>query len=433
MLPATPQIMLPPEVWLQVFSEFAHVPGAFSLTNHSAIEAFSEDSEGIVVHKLHCESMSTKLALSQVCWLWRKLVLPSVFEYVLIRSSAHAKVVAKALREFKNMQMSSEFYGLWINRIEVYSSDHYWDDEAQMEIVSILNNSPNITVFSDLFCPVTSNFMCPQIINKLQDLCEEGKLRRIEWYTGPPDLATCLLRGMPSLQVFVLGRSNIMPFCASMTLLPCLRIFVAGPHASPSDLLDLHAPNLQSLIMHTKAFHTARGFRPVTISFSTLHRLRLRYKDYDNAHDYLCELRTLDILNFDFGRALDFKKLSRFKHTNLKRINIIKFPLFHRSLAWHIRYGDWSVLCDFMNSLFDPRYLPSLTTIGFLIPKSYFSHGPFMTNLKKKPDGYEEFWRPWMKECKARGVKLEASLGSEDHCLGLWQPFQVNLLPRASK
>ena len=216
-------------------------------------------------------------------------------------------------------------------------------------------------------------------------------------------------------------------------MLPNLRTFVTGPLASPSDLVDLDVPNLRSLIMHTRAFHASRGFRPLTTSFTALRQLRLRYRDYDDFYDHLDRFQFLEILTFDFGKGFDFKMLRTFKHKTLKRINFVKFPLFQRSLGWHVRYGDWSVLHGFMHIFLNTQHLPSLTVIGFLIPRSYFSHGPFLTDVKKIPDGYEEFWKPWIKNCKARNVKLKASLGSEDHFHGIWQPFRVNLLPRAHR
>ena len=90
------------------------MPGAFSLSDDGAVEAFCEDTEGIVVQKLHCESMSAKLAISKVCQQWRHLILPWLFEYVLIRSNSHAKTVGRYLRRLRSTQQSSEFYGRWI-------------------------------------------------------------------------------------------------------------------------------------------------------------------------------------------------------------------------------------------------------------------------------------------------------------------------------
>lgn len=422
-------LALPPEIWLKVFSEVSYIPGVLCLTDDSAIEAFSEDSEGIILHKLYCESMGAKLAISKVCRCWHTLVLPFLFEYVIIKSGWHAEAVAHALHEFKEHQTESEYYGRWIKRVEIFTADQYWSDENDLDFISILEMAPNVAIFSDLFCPVPSNIMSPGLIHKLQTLCEEGSLRRIEWYTGSPDAVSNLLKGTPSLRTLILGRSNTVS--EIKISLPNLEIFVLGIHASVARINSLHAPALRCLIMHTRTFCDLEGRDWLCRYFPGLHRLRLRNGDYSDTQWDIGNLSCLETLTFDFGKNFSFKLLKKVRHKTLARLNLARFPLFHRSLDWHIRYGDWTRLYDFMFSLLSDD-LPALHTIGFLIPQSYFSHGPFLTDLKKMPDGYAIFWKPWTNLCKERNIRLVASLGADAHFCDVWQPFRLGLLPRSN-
>ena len=53
---------LPSEIWLYVFELVAYIPGVLAISDVRAIEAFSEDYNGVILTGLYDDVMKAKLA-----------------------------------------------------------------------------------------------------------------------------------------------------------------------------------------------------------------------------------------------------------------------------------------------------------------------------------------------------------------------------------
>ena len=427
---------LPPELWLCVFDLLCHIPAALEIEDHTAIEAYSEDANGIILHN-HISSLTqTKLALSNVCWTWRRLALPFLFREVLITSGRHALKLATTLRSLDYLcaVQGRDFPGCWIKRVEVCADIKYWDEECHKALTVVLEYAANLVVFSDAFCTVPSNLIAyAPLVKQLGTLCALGSLRRLEWYCDTPTTLKLVLEGMPCLEVLILCRGHITSTYDNAIALPRLRTLSIGPYVGLSRFAFMKAPRLQNVFLFRSVITPdCDQFLHWLTSCDNLNLRHLRMPSTDALASCvdIKDLPSLETMTIDFGQ---WRKFTRpisvdFRHMRLRRVNLSNFAFTNSSLYWHHYHKDyhWSTTFTFMHTLLDKQRLPSLKTIGFYIPHSYQradEFGQFVSSLSV-------FWGPWLEECRRRGVKVEICLSAEDHLEGVWRPFQPAVIHR---
>lgn len=426
-------VSLPLELWLEIFSFACYVPGIFDVSNTRAVEAYSSDSNGIVLDDWISVAMKTKRAISSVCRSWWWCIQPLMFEHIRVKSGVHALLVAQRLEEFKERGMESCHPGRWVKRVEIHSFDQFWDEERSDAMVRILDSSPNVSVFSDLFCCSPSSILDYEpLLHKLADRCVHGSLRRLEWYSGSPSSLNGLLQNMQALEVLVIGRGFISSDFDSQIYLPRLRTIITGEYANSCRFQDVQCPSLKSLVVHRSVMpHSKFDIRSQFVIDGKLDHMRLHFDDWRTNYVSLENFNHLTSLTFDFGRRFSANNIKDLIHESLERLEFANFALFSSSFAPYERHSlaTWDSLRDFMLGLLDKRNLPSLSSIGFLVPDKYFSHGP---SVRSQRD-LEEFWEPWMKACKARNICVEMSLGIGAHVGDIWRNFDIDHVVRSTR
>lgn len=421
---------LPPEIWHRIFDFLFFIPGIFS-TDAEEIEAYSEDSEGITLHGLYDDVMASKLAVGMVCKTWRIATLPSLFSYVKIVNRRHAILIADLFTHFKQVQSEGDYYGQWVRRLEVCSEDGFWDQESINAIAQALSLMPNIQVYSDFFS-LNITRSSDDIVRKLQERCEGGRLRRIEWSGTIARDVVQLLEGTPSLSVLI---SRDMPRTALH--LPSLKTLILRTSKAMhmSDMEAWRAPSLQSLIVHSHVLESDTcSVASALPSYPELTRLRWLRSPGGETELGCSELEHLKVLTLDLGlRKGDPVQLNKLqvKHQSLSRINIVHLPLVLSLFGGRGYDKEEPEITEFLNTLLNTDNLPALKAIGIYIPRSYFSR----VYGEDKEDGarihtYIKFWESFLKLCASRDIEVEASVGSEAHFWGTWQPFRIGLLPR---
>ena len=386
---------LPPEIWLKIFDSLCYIPGVLELSNGHTIEAFSEDNEGILLHGLYHESMRAKLAISCVSWTWRRIVMPLLFEYVMIRSAAHARVVAEALTRLRRQQGDADYCGRWIKRVEIVLQDHFWEEECIDAVADVLSQSPNILVFSDFFSVGRlPTYATRGIVKKLQYLCENGRLRRIESCGAIIPRLHKLLCATPSLEVLITKQLTSCPVS-----LPNLHTLVIGKMDTifACELENLRAPNLQNLIMHTGALDPLPSCCATRNNrfFPNLRHLRCLRINEKFSLFHVADIPGLTSLTVDFGRKPSFEDLEKYriKHPTIERIELIRFPIFNPKPRTSCDIGEQLFVSGFLWSLLKKEDNPSLQTIAFLRPRSYFDAGDFAKReIKQERIADYEFW-----------------------------------------
>ncbi|EJD05868.1 uncharacterized protein FOMMEDRAFT_153212 [Fomitiporia mediterranea MF3/22] len=429
-------VELPPEIWLRIFDFLVYIPGILDISNVRAIEAYAEDNEGIILHGLYNEAMSMKLAISLVSRSWRRLILPFLFEYVIIRSARQARVVADVLSRFHQAQGEEKYYGRWTKRVEVIIQDDHWEQDSIDALVTILRLAPNILVFSDFFSTGRlPNHATRNVVNVLHSLSEKGRLRRIECsgVLGVFRLYT-LLCGTPSLQVLITRQLLRYPIT-----LPNLRILVVRKSdlILPYKLSILNAPSLHGLVLHGNALNPLTGCPPTCtiIPYPNLKHLRCLYLDdklLPLSLFRIAETPEITSLTLDFGQRPLVKDLERIriKHQTLERINLVRFPTFSYRLDPSCEMEGQQYVSGFLEALLKRDDIPSLRTIGFHRPRSHFDTGDFTKYVPTRTQvSTAEFWENFIALCKSRGVNVETSVGASNQFWGIWEPFHVGLLP----
>ena len=421
---------LPPEIWHRVFDFLFYIPGAFSI-DEEEIEAYSEDSEGITLHGLYDDVMSCKLAVSTVSWAWHIATLPYLFNYVKIMNRRHAVLISELFSRFKRDQREDEYYGQWVKRFEICAEDGLWDSEGVDALTHALSLMPNVQVYSDFFSLKISR-SSDDIIRKLQEYCEHGRLRRIEWSGAIARDVVPLLRGTPTLRALI---TREMP--QEALHLPELRTLVlrTSKAVQLSDMETLHCPSLQNLVVHSHIVKSDGCSVPtVRSSHPHLTRFRLLRSPGDEPTIFCNDLEHLRVMTLDLGlRKEDPALLTKLqvKHQTLSRLNIVHLPLVLPFLSGSRQATRDPMVSDFFKNLLNADNLPMLKSVGIYIPRSYFSrvYGEEREEGSRNP-AYRSFWMSLLKVCAGRGIEVEASVGSEAHFWGIWQPFRICLLPR---
>ncbi|KLO18621.1 hypothetical protein SCHPADRAFT_993501 [Schizopora paradoxa] len=417
-------VSLPLELWLEVFSFACYVPGILDIANPRAIEAYSSDSNGIVLDNLISVAMKTKRAIGSVCRSWWWCIQPFMFEHIRIKSGAHALVVARRLEEVNERGTESCHPGRWVKRVEIHSSDQYWDEERSDAMVRILDNAPNVSVFSDLFCCSPSSILDHEpLLRKLAERCAHGSLRRLEWYSGSPSSLNRLLHNMEALEVLLIGRGFISSDFDSQINLPHLTTIVAGEYANSCRFQDVQCPSLKSLVVHRSVMpHSKFDIRSHFEIDGKVEHMRLNFEDWRTNYVPLENFNALTSLSFDFGRRFTASNIKELTHQLIERLEFANF-------APHERYSraTWNCLREFMFGLLDKRALPSLSSIGFLVPERFLSHGQSLGSCRD----LDEFWEPWMKACKSRNIQVDMSLGIEAQVGGIWRTFDIDHVLRS--
>ena len=438
----SPMPALPSEIWLYVFELVAYIPGILAISDVRAIEAFSEDYNGVILTGLYDDVMKAKLAISQVCWTWRRIMLPLLFEFVVIKSGRHTQKIAEALKRIDSEQPRGQCYGRWIKRLEIMSSDSIWDTESADALRGILEHTPNLLAFSDYFRQGSMyKGFCDRIVRVLEDLSAKGRLRRIDTSGGliyRPDL----LSNMASLEVLITSQALISPVELPQQLHTL--VIANSEFCIPQSLGCLNGRKLRSLI--TRVGTIRSGFEQVSfrhIGNDTGLAIGLTHfrwftsfashktSDMKGFRVTVSDMPALKSLTVDFASSgvRPFETF-RIQHPTLERVNFANFPAFGQRLTPAQYEEGLGALLDFLLSLLKVDYNPSLRVIGFYRHLSWFESGYFSTD-SRVPNG-ENFtvFSRFLDACKGRGIAVEASIGARDHLYGIWQPFRLGMVPR---
>lgn len=414
------QKTLPVELWLEVFSYATFVPGLLDVTDSRAIEAYSSDANGVAVDNSVTTALKTKRAISEVCWTWWRYIQPMLFEHIRIKSGAHAVQIADRL-EASGEEEKVCHRGRWIKRVEIFTSDCYWDEERVEALIHILNKSPNLTVFSDLFCSSPSSILENNaVIETLASKCTLGNLRRLEWYSGSSDSLCRLLEQSKRLEVLVLGRGCLANSYSDPITLPNLTTLITSEYATPSRFKDIQLPSIKSLIIHGTVIPASKfDVRDYFSLEGDIQRMRLQLDDWRSNYVNLCAFKELRTLALDFGRRYSGANCKKLQHGTVEEIDFVNFPLFRFVNIWESRRSPESRkgLEELMYGILEKDALPVLKRIGFYVPQSY----PSWVESSVSKD----FWKPWIEACAARGINVEISVGESAHIRNSWKPFDM--------
>lgn len=421
---------LPTELWAKVFEHVSHIPGALDISDPKAIEAYSEDESGILLHYLYYETLKTKLSIGWVCSSWRRIIIPNLFEYIIIRSAQQAHIVARLLQRLRSTQDDETFYGQWVKRIEILMEYTYWDEGAVDSLAIILDHCPGLVVFSDFFSTgrIPNNTSEP-ILERLKSMCEHGHLRRIESSGAIAFPLQDLLCGTPSLKVLIANHLSIYNVS-----LPHLHTLVLGPSSTifAFELACIEGPNLRHLITRSKVLDPSISYAHTNIKtlFPKLQHIRFQ-NAWEKEAFFKKDLDAISTITLDFGPWLAQSHFDDLEvsYPSATRLNLTRFPLASVRYPQNIIVEN-EFLRRFCTALLDATKNPALRTIGFHIPKSYFDTNSQTYTMPRTPRLGYELWEELVEKSEKRGIKLEASVGQEEHFQGLWRPFDVRFLPK---
>ncbi|KAI0647316.1 hypothetical protein C8Q79DRAFT_619918 [Trametes meyenii] len=406
---------IPPEVWLRVFAYATYIPGAFEHDDGQAMVAFSRDKYGIVVHRRHREATNLMLNASRVCKTWTSLATEFIFRYILVRSGDHAVQVAAALGRYDH-----NFAGRWAIRLELaLEGVHRWDDEHTTALARIFAFCPNVTIFSTAFSTADASlFQDRQFLRAMHDVSMRPNLRRLE------------LRGDATLLETVLP--PLATNLESLWLLPSRR-------TAPNRVFD----PMQFPLVHT--FVLSEGFGwggpPSNWIMPALNTLcteddhltahaQMKLGEFFEAHgpqlQHLATCRpTFECLNhctnlvewtLPCGVLFD---ASRFAPAELLPPTIRRLTLTDDvSTTYMLRLDHITLLVDWLGA----ELLPALESIGFLLPL-----GRHLRRQRVRND-WEKVINLLHKHSRRRGVRLEASIGGDEHTARVWAPLSLDHL-----
>ncbi|KAI0672966.1 hypothetical protein C8Q78DRAFT_1068425 [Trametes maxima] len=406
---------LPPEVWLRVFAYATYIPGALEHDDGQAMAAFSRDKYGIIVHRRHREATDLMLDASRVCKTWTPLVTEFLFRYILVRSGDHAVEVAAALERY-----GYNLAGRWTIRLELaLEGVHRWDDEHAAALARIFTFCPNVTVFSTAFSTTDASlFQDRRFLRAMRDVSMRSNLKRLE------------LRGDATLLGTVLP--PLATNLESLWLLPSRR-------TAPNHVFDpMHFP-----LVHT--FVLSEGFGwggpPSNWTMPALNTLcteddnltahaQMKLWGFFETHgpqlERLVTCRsTFECLNhctnlvewtlpcgvlFDASR---FTPMGRLPPT-IRRLTLVDDV----STTYMLRLDHITLLVDWLGA----DLLPALESIGFLLPLGRH------VRRQRPRDDWEQVIGSLHNHSRRRGVRLEASVGGDEHTAQVWTSLSLDHL-----
>ncbi|TFK55068.1 hypothetical protein OE88DRAFT_1653705 [Heliocybe sulcata] len=250
--PPSPPHQLPSESWLAIFREATWTPGAMEVDDYDAFTAYTRDEHGINLYARYREAMDTKLSLSLVSKRWRALATEFLYEYIVIKNGHHACEIRDALEGSSVETLAGQrAYGSWTLRMDLALEDvHVWEDWHTAAMVGILQNCPNLAVFSTAFCTAEAYLFYPStFLQALAPLRDLKNLRRLELRGDVSFLNDLVSEVSESTEVLWLlppakgsRRNESLSLC-----LPKLRV-LKNNFIDESFTLDWHMPCLESYL-----------------------------------------------------------------------------------------------------------------------------------------------------------------------------------------
>ena len=410
---------LPPELWLNVFEHATDIPGAYTHRDSPAITAFTRDQHGISVHRRYREAADLMLVAIRVCKSWVPLAATCLFKYLLIKSGEHAVAISKTLQS--PAILLPQNLSQYPIRLELaLEGVHVWEAHHRKAFASIISICPNIRIFSNVFSSVSSAIcggshflgsMADIVIHLRPNVC------RLELKGSCREIDIILHRLSSRLQVLWLlhDRSDCsaeQDFFLPITF-PSLHTLILSDRGTSS--AAPHSWTMPSL----RSFYTRNAESMHAIHFFDAHARGLLYLGI-NHHSFgqlhLCSsLLELTIFSADLLNATSATLPPSIRV--LKIIDDTTQPPSLTSMAvprvtWHLR--------DFLQ---ERQNLPSLKTLGFLLLLGW-------TRVRGSPHLKE--WRNAFCSletvCRHRGVRLEVSIGADQHSADVWRTMHPDIL-----
>jgi hypothetical protein len=418
---------IPPEIWLKVFSYVSWIPGAFEVSDHAAVIAFTRDKHGISVHNRYRLVMDSKLAISLVCWNWHSLIYRSLFEYLLVKSGEQASRMAASLEDHMAMDHQGRGPGWWAVRLELaLEGVHDWTGAHADALAHILRHCPNLVVFSTAFSTFDAYlFHSSSFIDAISEFSRCSKLKRLELKGDVPLLEAVISVLAPSLEViWVLpprkSRASSKSWCL---ILPKLHTLISG-FIRASCLTELwEMPSLQTLFMEDI-------IDLENCSQRTGHHLqRILVPSAARILPLLCHCPQLHELVIDcsvvfFAVRLPLRGL--YTHPSIRRI-VIEDPDFIRPVSWYMNTSAHvnRRLLATLASLTSENHFPALDCVRFVLPLQYEA------SIEQLPSCLSLVWNSWLDTCREQGIQVQISRGAEEWTADIWQDLSAEIIDNA--
>jgi hypothetical protein len=399
---------------LRIFGFATWIPGAFETSDSDAISAFTKDHYGIILHRRFCETIQLKLTLSLVCKQWCRLVTQYLFEYILIRSGQQAIEIASALED-KLYWNGEHGPGWWTTRLEVaLEGVHSWRRKHCVALSRILDNCPNLQVFSTAFCSVDPLFPSSAFVFALTDkklpvkrleirgdmsianamVSEFGLTLEVLWLLAPRGIW-----GSTPLTMLCLPKLHTLnsSLCSSQSVLtqtwrlPSIRTLHVESRLDLEPYLESYGYQLQRVFIPSGfALSAVLSLCPLLQSFS----IGLSHLVVDSFADLLPQpnIRTIYI---EFGEGVvhiqDFADISS--------LSIIRCDTLAKNLV----------------ALASKDVFPSLECIRFFLPSCGF------VSERCVPSVFLDLWNAWFIQCKAKEISIQGSYGADDQTADAWK------------
>ncbi|KAI0807752.1 hypothetical protein C8Q74DRAFT_86502 [Fomes fomentarius] len=423
---APPRAELPAELLLEIFELATYIPGAYTHSDQQAFVAFTQDHHGISIRRRHREATDTMLSASCVCKSWYPLALEFLFKYILIKSGAHAVEIASALIYHASRAASgvlSMAPGRKAVRLELgMEGNHVWTKHHYNALEHIMIACPCLSVISTAF--TVKGFLTHRFFRTMQFA---RNLRRLELAGNIVPLREAI-HWLPrdvsrSLEALWL---QLTPAGTRLELLhpvvsPRLRhLVMSGSCTAPSSLWTM--PVLRTLCIDPDSpLFDQRSGSEAFNKYLTGPGAQLQYfsaKSYTHLGVRLCPNLSECTLTFVELKA-------QFPHSfptspSLRCINII-IKLCNGAPAGGALHLGVTPLTTWLLEGWDTGRLPSLKAVRFLVP--------LQQHALVRPERDLLAIRTLMKECKARGVNLMASVGADEHTADIWRPLAIEHMP----
>ncbi|KAI0636720.1 hypothetical protein C8Q77DRAFT_1051053 [Trametes polyzona] len=412
---------LPPETWVNVFSYATYIPGALSHEDGPSFVAFSRDKYGISVHRRHREATDFALAASRVCKAWSSLAMEFLLQYILIRSGDHAVEVAAALTQLRSLSGNHSTPGRWTVRLELaLEGVHRWDDAHSAALTRILALCPNLAVFSTAFSTADASlYQDRRFLRSMRDIGMYPNLKRLELKGDGGLLDAVLPLLAPSLRALWLlpSRRTTQNRFLRPIHFPVIHSFVVsegfGWGVSPP---PWPMPSLRTLCMEDE--NLAMIAPNAHAKFFEEHGPQLQHLSTCRSTIPSLPLCTnLVECTFPCGLLVQAARLARTGAPlppTLRDITLVD----DMSMAYMLLLEHVALLVEWL----EQGLLPSLETIRFLLPL-----GRHIRRQRPRVDWEQAIAS--LHECSKRhDVRLEASIGGDEHTAGVWRTFSVEHL-----
>lgn len=413
---------LPPEIWLRVFAFATHIPGALSHHDGQSFVAFSRDKYGISAHRRHRQATDLMTSAGRVCKAWSSLTTQFLFQYLLIKSGSHAIEVAAALERYaKDGTSKQNCAGRWTARLELaLEGVHRWDDAHSAALAHIFACCPNMTVFSTAFSTADpSLFQGRRFLRAMRDVGSRSNLKRLELKGDVALLEAILFPLAPSIEALWLlpSRKSAWNQEVNHTHFPLVHAFILSEGfgwGGPPPTWTM--PALQTLCTDDDDFSEPTERR--LAAFFEAHGPQLQHLVAYRAVLSCLNLCT-NLAEWTLPCGIMVQAVIVLRATGSLPTTLRCFTLMDlMSTAFMLRLDHIAALTEWLGS-----YLfPALDTIRFLLPL-----GRHNRRQRSRPH-WEKAIEVLEEHSKQRGVRLEASLGGDEHTAGIWTTFSVEQL-----